>query len=100
MFDLQPPRHISTLRVSPVAPRPREGPLTEPTAGAQPWPRERVLMPHKRPYRRAPGFAELGGIRSFPTLLSLGCRYFESGHSLPETTRPDAEPISALPLVA
>ena len=33
-------------RVSPVAPRPREGPLTEPTAGAQPWPRERVLMPH------------------------------------------------------
>jgi hypothetical protein len=32
-------------RVSPVAPRPREGPLTEPTAGAQPWPRERVLMP-------------------------------------------------------
>ena len=31
-------------RVSPVAPRPGEGPLTEPTAGAQPWPRERVLM--------------------------------------------------------
>src|ERR1700758_4579018 len=25
-------------RVPPVAPRPREGPLTEPTAGAQPWP--------------------------------------------------------------
>ena len=39
-------------RVSPVAPRPREGPLTEPTAGAQPWPRERVLMPLKRPWRR------------------------------------------------
>jgi hypothetical protein len=33
-------------RVSPVDPRPREGPLTEPTAGVQPWPRERVLMPH------------------------------------------------------
>jgi hypothetical protein len=32
-------------RVSPAAPRPREGPLTEPTAGAQPWPRDRVLMP-------------------------------------------------------
>ena len=35
-------------RVSPVAPRPREGPLTEPTAGVQPWPRERVLMPQSR----------------------------------------------------
>src|ERR1700736_3609512 len=35
-------------RVSPVAPRPREGPMTEPTAGAQPWPRERVLMPRSR----------------------------------------------------
>ena len=33
-------------RVSPVAPRPREGPLTEPTAGARPWQRERVLVPH------------------------------------------------------
>ena len=31
-------------RVSSVAPRSREGPLTEPTAGAQPWPRERLLM--------------------------------------------------------
>src|ERR1700746_2256748 len=30
-------------RVSPVAPRPREGPLTEPTAGARPRPQERVL---------------------------------------------------------
>jgi hypothetical protein len=40
-------------RVSPVAPRPCEGPLTEPTAGAQPWPRERVLMPLKRPSRSA-----------------------------------------------
>src|SRR6516225_5039120 len=29
-------------RVSPVAPRPREGPLTEPTAGAQPRPQERI----------------------------------------------------------
>ena len=37
-------------RVSPVAPRPRRSLdcLTEPTAGAQPWPRERVLMPLKR----------------------------------------------------
>src|SRR5690348_16180690 len=33
-------------RVSPVAPRPREGPLTKPIAGAQPRRLERVLMPH------------------------------------------------------
>ena len=38
-------------RISPVAPRPREGPLTEPTAAPQPWRRERVLMPFKRPSR-------------------------------------------------
>src|ERR1700757_3616893 len=37
--------NIRLRRVSPVAPRPREGPLTEPTAGAQPWPRKRALMP-------------------------------------------------------
>src|SRR6516162_8736265 len=36
-------------RVSPVARRPREGPLTEPIAGAQPRPQERVLMPQRRP---------------------------------------------------
>jgi|SRR6185437_15229261 aryl-alcohol dehydrogenase-like predicted oxidoreductase len=35
-------------RVLSLAPRPREGPLTEPTAGAQPWPRERPKMPQKR----------------------------------------------------
>jgi hypothetical protein len=32
-------------RTSPIAVSPPEGPLTEPTAGAQPLPRERVLMP-------------------------------------------------------
>jgi hypothetical protein len=48
-------------RVSPVAPRPREGPLNEPKAGAQPWPRERVLMPLKRPCRRDRGTARSGG---------------------------------------
>ena len=32
MFDLPPPRHISTLRILPVAGRPFEGPLTEPVA--------------------------------------------------------------------
>jgi hypothetical protein len=44
-----------------VALRPREGLLTEPTAGVQPWPRERVLMPLKGPCRRAQAPAELGG---------------------------------------
>jgi len=38
-------RDDSSRRVSPITPRPREGRLTEPIAGAQPWPRERVLMP-------------------------------------------------------
>jgi hypothetical protein len=37
---------VRCRRVSPVARRPREGRLTEPTAGTQPWPQERVLMPH------------------------------------------------------
>src|SRR5262249_26503127 len=48
-----PPREIQAgvvsgngglRRVVIVATRPREGPLTEPRAGAQPWPRERILM--------------------------------------------------------
>jgi hypothetical protein len=42
-------------------PRPPEGPLTEPTAGAQPWPRERVLMPLCRHSPRAPRLAHAGG---------------------------------------
>jgi hypothetical protein len=53
-------------RVSPVAPRPREGPLTEPTAGVQPWPRERVLMPHTCRWQHPSGSAQLGGNASFP----------------------------------
>ena len=46
-------------RVSPVAPRPREGPLTEPIAGAQPRPQERVLMPlsrHSGKHRESAGW--------------------------------------------
>jgi hypothetical protein len=35
MFDLQPPRHISTLRNSVIAARFGQGPLTKPTAGAR-----------------------------------------------------------------
>ena len=46
-------------RVSPVVPRPREGPLTEPTAGAQPWPRERVLMSQTRLCRGEGAMARL-----------------------------------------
>ena len=45
MFDLQPPRHISTLRNLAVTVRSGEGPLTEPTAAAQPWRQEPALMP-------------------------------------------------------
>jgi hypothetical protein len=51
--------------VSPVAPRPREGPLTEPTAGVQPWPRERVLMPRSRPSRQRKHVPASGASRSF-----------------------------------
>jgi hypothetical protein len=43
-----------------------EGPLIEPIAAAQPWRRERVLMPLKRPCRQAPEPAELGGKAAFP----------------------------------
>jgi len=38
--------------LSPIARRPAEGPLPQPTAGAQPWPRERVLMPPFRSFPR------------------------------------------------
>jgi hypothetical protein len=55
-------------RVSPVAPRPREGLLTEPTAGAQPWPRERVFMPHSRPCQREEATAR-SGESGLPDLL-------------------------------
>jgi hypothetical protein len=48
-------------RVSPVAPRPREGPLPEPAAGAQPWPRERFLMPHTCRSQCLSRAAQLGG---------------------------------------
>jgi hypothetical protein len=86
MFDLQPPRHISTLRVSPVAPRPREGPLTEPTAGAQPWPRERVLLPLCRPSH--PRLDELGDfgdlVADFAALAAAGLWQVHVG-SLPRT---------------
>src|SRR5215831_8831313 len=40
-------------RITPVAFRPGEGPLTKRTAGVQPASREQVFMPHKRPPRSA-----------------------------------------------
>jgi hypothetical protein len=58
--------------VSPVAPRRREGPLTEPTAGVQPWPRERVLMPHSRHSIRARRSALLGGKLTFTDFKGQG----------------------------
>jgi len=36
---------VCNRRVLPIAPRPREGPLSEPTAGAQLGSPERALMP-------------------------------------------------------
>ena len=42
--------NVWNRRVLPIAPRPRECPVTEPTAGAQRRPQERVLMPHTRPW--------------------------------------------------
>ena len=45
MFDLQPPRHISTLRISPVAAHSGHRLLSEPTAGTQPCRREPLFMP-------------------------------------------------------
>ena len=48
-------------RVPPIARRPREGPLNEPIAGAQPRPQERVLMPHTRRSQYPPRSAQSGG---------------------------------------
>ena len=56
------PGKTEDRRVSPVAPRPREGPLTEAIAGVQPRPRERVRMPHPCRSRCPPGSAQLGRV--------------------------------------
>ena len=45
MFDLQPPRHISTLRNPVVAAGSGEGLLAEPTTDAQPRRWELLFMP-------------------------------------------------------
>lgn len=49
-------------RVSPVALHSREGPMTEPTADAQPWPQERVLMLHTCRSQNLSGAAQFGWI--------------------------------------
>ena len=46
MFDLQPTRHISTLRVSLIPERPGEGRLNVPTPAVRSLPWEHVLVPH------------------------------------------------------
>jgi hypothetical protein len=55
---------VRNRRVSPVAPNPGEGLLTEPTAGTQPERRELVFMPLKRPCQREGATARLGGNRT------------------------------------
>ena len=72
MFDLQPPRHISTLRISPVAAHSGDRLLSEPTAGTQPCRRERLFLPHTCRSQDPPGSAHLGGLLTFPN--GSGCR--------------------------
>ena len=43
--------NVRNRRVSPVAVRPGQGPLTEPTAVTQAWRRELVFMPQSGPPR-------------------------------------------------
>jgi hypothetical protein len=59
---------VSNRRILVTARRPGEGPLTEPTAGAQSWPRERVLMPHSCRSQSLSRSAQLGGFRTFAGL--------------------------------
>ena len=45
MFDLQPPRHISTLRIFLLAAHPGGGRFPQPTTATQAWRPELVFMP-------------------------------------------------------
>src|SRR5438105_748850 len=71
-FGADPSRFVSyptnarCRRVSPIAARPGEGRLTEPTAAARLSRQQRRPMPRSRPRRREPGSAESGGNASFP----------------------------------
>ena len=55
------PANGGNRRVSPVAGRPGEGLLTEPTAATQPWRRLPLFMPHTCRSQYASGPAQLGG---------------------------------------
>src|SRR5437667_12242816 len=82
---------VRNRRVSPVAPRPREGPLTEPTAGAQPWPRERVLTPRSGLYAPLLVFSRMRvALSSFHTCTSAFGRRITT-ESKPR--RASAEPV-------
>ena len=69
MFDLQPPRHISTLRISPVAAHSRDRLFSEPIAGTQAWPREMVFMPQAGPPEQFDGSA---GTAEMPSIMVYG----------------------------
>src|SRR6516225_11767414 len=60
MFYLQPPRHISTLRISPVAECPDQGPLTEPAADARPRGWGLIFLPHSSHPCSSGGSSALG----------------------------------------
>src|SRR5690242_16187941 len=55
----------SGIGASRPVPRVPRRPVTEPTAGAQPWPAERFLMPHTRRSQSPSGMAQSGGNRIF-----------------------------------
>ena len=59
-------------RISPVARRSREGPLTGPTAAPQPWSRERVLMVESRCGAVAVGWAYLFAAPHMRVIRSRG----------------------------
>src|SRR5262249_10016411 len=52
-------------RVSPIGARPGEGLLSQPTAVARPWTRERVFVPLNCRSRYPLASAQLGGLRTF-----------------------------------
>ena len=84
-------------RVSPVPPRPREGPLTEPITGAQPRSQERVVVPHTRPWPTRAVSRRRGELPSRfarPTLPELQKR------SLPHRSGDLRHVYSRLPLAA
>src|SRR5262249_39495174 len=65
MFDLQPPRHISTLRISHVPVGPGERPFTEPTTAVRCRQRDRRATSFSSPSR------DRAGIPSFYYKINL-----------------------------